>query len=301
MNTVVWGLKDKPYKRLDGPQETFYDALVNGFDLALDVTAISWEHGVANRALEGKKQVGSRTQFILFRLLSAGKGLVVNAVISSVVLRLLSSPGHGIPQTTIYDADLPPVWRYLKGCLISILVALSIPGGMRLGFDMLAVTAVLLGSSPTKWPPTFRSPWRSTSVSNFWGYRWHQTTRLTFTHFAGKPLAAITGSGRLGLVLGTFIASGIAHEAGTMRIPTARAKEGQGALFFFTMQGVGVVLEHLWTKTTGRRVRGVLGWLWTIGWLTVWGNDFVDRSVRIGMLEILPKKVVSAMLPSAAV
>jgi len=300
MNAVVWGLKVKPYKRLDGPQETFYDALVNGFDLVFDMSAISWEHGVANRAFEGKKEDRSRTQFVLSRILSLAEGLLFNAVTSIIVIRLLSSPGHGSPKTTIFDVDLPPLWRYLKGCLISIFTALSIPGGMRLGFDMVAVTAVLLGSSPIKWPSTFCSPWRSTSVSSFWGYRWHQATRLTFLQFAGRPLAAITGSRRLGLVMGTFIASGIVHETGAVRIPAAREKGGQGALLFFTMQGVGVVLEHLWTKMTGRRVRGVLGWLWTIGWLTVWGNDFIDRSVRIGMLGILPNELFSAKVADEA-
>ena len=292
MNSVVWGLKDKPFKRLDGPQETLYDALINGFDLVLDLTATSWEHGVANRAHQGKNEVQSRTRFAFSRMLSAGKWALFNGAIASIILELLGSPGHGSPQTTIFDANLPPVWRYLKGCLISILTALSAVGGMHASMDIIAGTAVLLGSSPTKWSPSFRSPWRSTSVSSFWGYRWHQLTRVTFLYFGGKPLAAITGSGRLGLVMGTFIASGIAHEAGTVRMPTARAKEGQGALLFFAMMGVGVVLEHLWAKITGRKVRGVLGWFWTIGWLTAWGNHYVDRSLRVGMVEILPTKYI---------
>ena len=291
-NSVFWGLKNKPFKRLDGPQKTFYDALANGSDLVIDMMATSWEHGVANRALEGKKEARSRPQFVHSQILSAVKWTLSNVVILSVLAELLSSPGHGSPKTTIYDGNLPPVWRYLKGCLISSLTALAIVGGIRGSLDMTAAMLVSLGSSPQKWPPFFFSPWRSTSVSSFWGYRWHQVVRVTYMHVGGKPLAAITGSGRLGLVMGTFIATGIAHEAGTMRVPAARAKEGQGALLFFTMMGVGVVLEDIWTKITGRKVRGVFGWFWTMGWLTLWGNQYVDRSLRIGMLEIFPMKYI---------
>lgn len=291
MNVISWGSRSEPLRHLHGPPKNFSDALVQGLDLVVSITASSWEHGAKGRASEAKSQGQSRRKFIFIRLFSALKWALVLDLTHFTIVEVLSSPGHrsgqdGFPST-IYDSDLPLCWRYLKTCIISCVVATWLISALHIIGDLCTVTWVSIGVSPTRCPPSFHRPWLSTSISSFWGYRWHQWTRVTLLQFAGEPLGNL-GLGRIGVVMGSLIASGIAHDVGAIRSPTPQAREGQGAIQFFTMMGVGIVLEHCWKTWTGRKVGGLVGWCWTMVWHVVWGNFYVDGGVRIGIFRIIP-------------
>jgi hypothetical protein len=45
---------------------------------------------------------------------------------------------------------------------------------------------------------------------------------------------------------------------------------------FFMLSGVGIALEMIFKKLTGRRVGGVLGWFWLWGWFAFWCQMFMD-------------------------
>lgn len=56
---------------------------------------------------------------------------------------------------------------------------------------------------------------------------------------------------------------------------------GRTTLFFF-LQGVGTVAEEAWEMKSGFKVGGVMGWLWTYGWLSLTGVLASDMWFRLG-------------------
>jgi hypothetical protein len=143
-------------------------------------------------------------------------------------------------------------------------------------YEILTLVCVgLLGHNPASWPPLFDEPWLATSLADFWGKRWHQTLRETFFIFGGYPLQFIVyhlteplfgkksakSLGRIGLVLGTFIASGLFHA-----LPIYAMGHGgvdHSATIFFGLQGLLLLAERAWRLATGIKVRGWWGRIWT--------------------------------------
>ena len=149
-------------------------------------------------------------------------------------------------------------------------------------------------------PPLFHQPWKSTSLCDFWGFRWHQLLRPLLMVFGARPGGALFG--KPGAVMGAFAVSAIIHHISTWGM-------GNGAEFatvggFFLLMGVGAVMEGAFTRATGLRVRGWIGWSWAMTWTTLWGTLIIDAWARHGMLanEFLPngfrpgKKVVDAII-----
>ena len=285
MNIVIWGVRQEPYKRLDGPQKTIMDALFNGLDLTMSMTAYGWEHGL--RLKTKPAPAPSRLSFVLGRLAAAVPWLLLADLVTLILIKY-GAPIDPANATliTIFDPTLPTVQRYLKGSLLTFVSGVAIAGALHAVSCILFAICVIFGSRPEKCVGGIDEPWRSTSIADFWGRRWHQWTRFTFVNFGGKPLAALTGTGRAGVVLGTFLASGIAHDLGFMKMPGNMGSSGVSTVFF-TMMGVGAVLEQLWTKATGWKVDGALGWLWTMLWTLYWGSGLVDGACRIGMLFLI--------------
>jgi hypothetical protein len=38
----------------------------------------------------------------------------------------------------------------------------------------------------------------------------------------------------------------------------------------FGMMAVGIIIEDVFKYVTGRKVRGLSGWVWTMGWILLW-------------------------------
>ena len=51
----------------------------------------------------------------------------------------------------------------------------------------------------------------------------------------------------------------------------------------FGVMGPALLAERAFYKMTGRKVGGLVGWVWTMAWLVVWGNVMTDGFVRGGM------------------
>jgi hypothetical protein len=130
--------------------------------------------------------------------------------------------------------------------------------GFQMVYDLVTIVGVgLLGHDPTSWPPVVDAPWKTDSLHDFWAKRWHQLLRQTFMVFGGKP--GLKLGGPIGMVVGTFAASGMYHELSS-------AAMGRGfdvrVLAFFMLQGFLVILERVWRRVTGHRVRGWGGTIW---------------------------------------
>ena len=177
-------------------------------------------------------------------------------LLDSVIKRV---PGVGDPfGGSIFFPSLPAPSRYLASTAIHVLTGAALVTGFRMVYDLITLFAVaVLGHSPKSWPPVMDNPWASQSLHEFWAKRWHQLFRQTFLVFGGFPGRKIGGD--VGLVLGTFLASGLFHEC------TILAMGGEWdsrVVLFFLLQGGSVIGERIWKKTTGRRVDGLLGRLW---------------------------------------
>jgi hypothetical protein len=176
---------------------------------------------------------------------------------------------------------LPLVPRLLRAVIISILTGFTTYFAIESMYLVLTFPAILLfRQSPEDWPPLFAQPWLSTSLNEFWSYRWHQLFRDNFVSFGGLPIAFVTGS-RSGALLGSFFTSGLLHYLGLWGM--GRGSDFLGIGGFFIMMGVGTLLERRWKKVTGYHVRGVKGWLWTFSWVTVWSLFLVEGWVTKGL------------------
>ncbi len=168
-------------------------------------------------------------------------------------------PGVGDPSGgSIFFPDLPFPTRYLVSTTIHVLTGAALVAGFRMVYELMTLVAVaVLGHSPSAWPPVMDNPWASQSLHEFWAKRWHQLFRQTFLVFGGIPGRKIGGD--VGLVLGTFLASGLFHEC---TILAMGCKWDSRVPLFFLLQGGSVIGERIWKKVTGRRVDGLLGRLW---------------------------------------
>jgi len=139
-------------------------------------------------------------------------------------------------------------------------------------YDLVTLIGVgLLDHDPTSWPPVLDNPWISTSLNEFWAKRWHQLLRQTFIVMGGIPGKVLAG--RVGMVLGTFLASGLYHECAS--IAMGRNWDNR-VVIFFAMQGVFVILERVWRQVTGKRVGGWPGLIWVYFDIMVLGQPMVD-------------------------
>lgn len=163
---------------------------------------------------------------------------------------------------------LPPLQRYALSSAVHVASAVCIITGFRTFYELFALVAVgLLGQHPTSWPPIFDNPFAASSLAEFWAKRWHQVLRRTFIVYGGYPGEAVAG--RVGLVLGTFLASGLFHECAALAMG---ARWDNGVVAFFALQGVLVLLEHGWRVATGRKVGGWPGRVWTYFVIMVLGQ-----------------------------
>ncbi|KAG8747721.1 hypothetical protein FRC10_011849 [Ceratobasidium sp. 414] len=181
--------------------------------------------------------------------------------------------------TSNYNIRLPP---FLGAFPLTIAVGLVIMNTLKLEHCLVTLLAAPLTWLPPsisphsrpasllkrEWPPLFDRPSQATSLGDFWTNRWQGSTRRCFAFVGGKPGRVVGGyagrivgklaglfstnseresrmrlaGSRIGYVMGTFLASGLVHDAGTWGM-------GQGmdlprVTGYFLLQGVGMILEN---------------------------------------------------------
>ncbi|KAI0269738.1 membrane bound O-acyl transferase family-domain-containing protein [Gloeopeniophorella convolvens] len=189
-------------------------------------------------------------------------------------------PGVGDPLGgSIFFPTLPVATRYLVSTGIHVLTGIALVAGFGMVYDLITLIAVAaLGHSPSAWPPVMDNPWAAQSLHEFWAKRWHQLLRQTFLVFGGIPGRKLAGN--IGLVLGTFLASGLFHECTIY----AMGRDWDWRVpVFFLVQGGSLIGERIWRKTTGRRVGGFLGRLWVYFDILILGQPLVDAWHKRGL------------------
>jgi len=194
-----------------------------------------------------------------------------------------STPDGG----SIFLPHLPPVQRYLVSTGLTLCTGLTVVFGFTFMHELSALVAVgVLGHPPTDWPPIFDAPWLARSLAEFWARRWHQMLRSTFLDLGGYPLAALLSPlgkypKRIGLVMGSFIASGVMHDLGMWNLDRGVRFH---ALILFTIQGVMVLVEYVFRVVTGHRVGGLPGRVWTYTMILIVGQPMSKPHVSLRSL-----------------
>jgi len=279
--SLHFALAKEPFVRRLRPVNSTPSTLMDTFDLALTFRGCgwNWSHGLYTPP---ETRPSNRTGFVSHVALSAA----VHAFICGTLhraLRSFSPAGLGsISGGSIFDETLPLHLRYLRSSIITIVGCFATYALLQMVYDLCTIVGVVfLGQDLAQWPPGFDSPWRSTSLSEFWGRRWHQWLRHIFLVQAGHPLSFIFG--RVGLVIGAFLSSAVYHHVGLNSLDST--SELWRMLLGFGMMAPGMFAERTFKQLTGRKVCGLAGWVWTMTWLVLWGNVIVDGFVRAGLFR----------------
>jgi hypothetical protein len=181
---------------------------------------------------------------------------------------------------TFFDPNLDPLPRAALAGFFTLCGGLSGYMAIEVIYHIATLVGrVFLRQSAADWPVLTARPWMATSIADFWSFRWHQTLRHIFTVFGARPGGALLG--RPGALLGAFGVSAVLHHIGVWGLGRGAEFSSSGA--FFVLMGVGAALEHLWQRTTGKRVRGFWGWTWTMAWTLSWGTVMLDGWARHGI------------------
>ena len=298
MRVIVWSFQQKPFRRVtvssskspvrvDLDDHVRTSGLTNAIQVANDALELcfnlrgcGWDWSNGLKIPPETRPTSSTAAFILPTFIS----LILNILIFDVVHYFIQwhapltigSPKGG----TIFDHAIPFVQRYLRSSVITVCTGLAVYCVIQIAYDACTLLGILVFRQHTShWPPIFRDPWFSPSLSELWAERWHQFFRHNFISLGGKPMTMLMG--RAGGILGIFFVSGLLHYIGLWGM-------GNGSDFprmvgFFMMMGVGIIMEHTWKAFTGQKVRGFLGcvwvWIWVLGWAHMLVEAWAVRGV----------------------
>ena len=278
VHTLSWTLAKKPLVRYLRPANSSPSSIMDALDLVTNLRGHGWDW---SRGLYVPRDTRptNRGAFAFYALLSGAAHGFVCGALHIAIQTFAGGVGSSTQGPTIFDETLPFFVRYFRSSIISTLAAFGIYTILQLSYDLATIPAVLLfGQDPAQWPPVFDHPWRATSLNEFWSRRWHQCFRHTLLLVAYPFSVAL---GRAGTVIGVFLSSGLYHHI--MMVMLDSQSEMWRMLVPFGMMAPGIFAEWAFYQLTGRKVGGVVGWVWTLAWLLLWGNVMVDGFARAGM------------------
>jgi len=291
LRTIEWTFIKKPLRRYDPPkrnQDTPIERRGSASTVFLDALDLlgnprgigwSWSQNPFPRDSTPPPSIALLLVKILFKL---------TLFDASRYIVLCVCPGIDNPEGgSIFDPNLALVPRAASAALCGICSGLCSYATMDSVHHIAMLVGRIVYRQPAfMWPRLFHRPWMSTSIQEFWNFRWHQLARHSFVVYGARPGGALFG--RPGAVMGAFAVSAILHHVGLWGV-------GKGTEFitaggFFLLMGVGVVMEGAFTRATGIRVGGWFGWLWTMVWTILWGTFMVDGWARHGLFatQLLP-------------
>ncbi|EGN98307.1 hypothetical protein SERLA73DRAFT_183248 [Serpula lacrymans var. lacrymans S7.3] len=253
-------------------QSCFYDTS----ELILSMRGLGWKYGVGVHVPKEHKSL-ERALFLKSTVLSFLQNFLILDFLESMIKLV---PGVGTPEgRSIFFHDLPITQRFLLSTAIHVATGSCLLYGFQMIYDLITIIAVgLLQSPPSAWPPIMDHPWSSDSLHIFWAKRWHQVLRQTFIICGGYPGELLGGN--FGMVIGTFIGSGLYHE---FAIYAMGSGFDYRVPFFFAVQGPLLMFERVWRKVIGRRIGGVYGILWVYFCIIILGQPLVDSWHRRGL------------------
>ena len=279
--SLYWALAKEPFVRILRPANSTPSTLLDALDLAFTFRGYGWNWS-RGLCIPRETRPSNCSAFALHVALSVPLYSFICGT-THRALRSFSPDGLGsILGASIFDNTLPFHLRYLRSSIISVMGCFAIYAAFQVVYNSCTIIGVLLlRQDPAQWPPGFDSPWRATSLSDFWGYRWHQWLRHIFLLQGGYPLSLIFG--HAGLVIGAFFSSVVYHHIALTCLDDE--SEFWRMLVGFGMMALGILTERAFTQLTARKVCGLAGWIWTMTWLVLWGNVIMDGMVRAGFFR----------------
>jgi hypothetical protein len=277
--TFDWTLAKGPLARHLRPAKNSKSIVMDALDLASTFRGYGWDwsRGVY---IPRETRPTNHRGFMFHVILSATFHALFCGVLHSTIRSFSPIELGSLSGASIFDETLPFYVQYPRACIISLIAAFEIYAGVQTCYDACTIIAVLVfGQDPAQWPPVFDAPWRATSLSEFWGRRWHQFHRHMLLTLGGYPLSFVLG--RAGLIIGAFLASGMLHHIGM--VPLDDQLASWRMVFGFVMMAPGILAERAFKQFTGRKVSGAVGWVWMMAWLLLWGNVIIDAHARGGM------------------
>jgi hypothetical protein len=251
------------------------NVLLDAFDLICNLRGIGWSW--SHKPFPDTSTRSTFIPVILAKLLF--KLVLFDA--SHYIVQYLRPTVNDPAGDTLFDPTLSMVPRFACAAFYTLCGGMVVFMTVEVYYHISTLVGrILLRQAIWQWPPLFDRPWTSTSITDCWGFRWHQLFRHVFVVFGSRPGRALLG--RPGAVVGAFAVSGVMHDLGMWGL-------GQGTEFstvggFFLLMGVGAALEHGFKQVTGRRVGGFWGWAWTMVWTVSWGTLMIDAWARRGMI-----------------
>ncbi|KAI9574121.1 hypothetical protein HD554DRAFT_2165615 [Boletus coccyginus] len=227
--SLHFALEREPFVRRLRPVNSTPSTLMDAFDLAFTFRGCGWNWS-RGLYIPPETRPPNRTKFISHVALSAAVHALLNGTLDRALrsfspIGLGSVPGGSIFDDTTFPLAIPAIEHYLH---LGVLV---------------------FRQDPAQWPPAFHAPWRATSLSEFWGRRWHQWLRHIFLVQAGHPLSFILG--RVGLVIGAFLSSAVYHHIQFSSLDST--SEPWRMLLGFGMMAPGMFAEQTFKQLTGRK------------------------------------------------
>ncbi|KAH9058076.1 hypothetical protein EDB87DRAFT_1564434 [Lactarius vividus] len=259
--------------------------LLDGFDLFVNQRGIgwSWSSQPFPQWTTAPPSIPSLFASFLLRIIMFD---VSRYLIQLACPAVSSYPNGG----SIFDPNLSPLPRIASAAFASICGGFWTYLLLDTLYHMAALGGRIVCRQPaSQWPPVSHYPWLSTSLHEFWSYRWHQLFRHIFVTFGARPGGALLG--RPGSLIGAFAVSAVMHHIGVWGLGSGSEFGTAGG--FFLLMGCGVAIEVAFRRLTGKRVGGLFGWLWTMLWVLVCGMPMIDAWARHGMLasEAFPARL----------
>ena len=255
--------------------------IMDALDLVTNLRGVGWDWS-RGLYIPPETRPTNRIAFVFYALLATIPKSVLCAAVIQITNTFTASTASNT-QLTIFDETLPFFLRYFRSSIITILTGFMAYWGLQATYHLFTVFGVLFfGQDPAQWPPGIEYPWCATSLTEFWGRRWHQWFRHTFVMCA-YPFSAVFG--RAGKVVGAFLVSGLAHHL--ILLQYDRHSEMWRMFVGFGMMAPGILAERVFYKATGRKVGGIVGWVWMVTWLVIWYGIAVEGFVKARMYPSL--------------
>lgn len=247
-------------------------------DLLINLRGIGWEHGISQGAPAlpvPKVTRQERWSWIVRNLLPCvWYYLLYDAIFVLIEDTRFNVHAHTPRGGSIWDCT-DGAFGVAGPYLICLAYASTFVCVQYMSHAVMGAFAIgLFNDIPSRWdPPGVKCPWISTSVRDFWSNRWHQYLRISFMTLGFWPVKAVVepiAGKRVATyvaVVGAFAASGIIHDVGRVALAPSPGWGITEVSLFFAIQPVAIFCEQLWEHFTGRKVKGVLGWLWTLSWM----------------------------------
>jgi Membrane bound O-acyl transferase family len=283
LRSIEWTFSKRPLRRYDFLKDqdawvkrplSITNVLLDAFDLLCNQRGIgwSWSSNPFSRDSSPPPSIASVWAKMLLKFTAADASIYIMHRACPPV----NNPGGG----SLFDPNLDILPRTALAALCTMCGTVWTYAFVDVQYHLATLIGrIIFQQQSWQWPRLSHRFWLSTSIQEFWGFRWHQFYRHLFIVFGARPGGAFLG--KPGALVGAFTASAILHHLGVWGLGNGTALITTGG--FFLLMCLGTLAEGAFKKVTGLQVKGWAGWSWTMLWTLVWGMFMLDGWAQRGV------------------